>query len=252
MLESCNVLKRNSIRFGLAFMLFAVSACGNAETQSTPAQAASTASDAPATAAEIAEKAPQAQVREDGPQIGDKIGDEAESGLADAAAAALAAEREVEARGAMLLTWEELMPEGEEERLAELYQMQMAEMYAGPGGMIEEGSAADKAMQIGTFNVVEELDGKTVRLPGYSVPFTFAAKAEVSEFLLVPYFGACLHNPPPPPNQTVYVKLDKPMSLKDITQAVWIEGVLTTKRQRSDLADTAYTINATLVEEYEY
>ncbi len=240
---------RNLIQMNAISALCVLSACGE-----TPPKAASEAAapEAAPSVAEIAEKAPQAQVTEEGPQLGDKIGEEAGAGLADAAAEALAAEREVEARGARVLTWEELMPEGEEERLAEMYQMQMAQMYSGPGGGIEEGSAADKGVQIGTFNVVKELDGQTVRLPGYSVPFSFAAKAEVSEFLLVPYFGACLHNPPPPPNQTVYIKLDKPMPLKDIAQAVWIEGVITTKRQNSDLADTAYTINATLVEDYEY
>ncbi len=235
---------RNVIQIGAVSALCVLSACGEAQPQATPEAAPSVA--------DIAEKAPQAQVREEGPQIGDKIGEEADSGLADAAAEALAAERAVEARGAVVLTWEDLMPEGEEERLAEMYQIQMAEMYSSPGGVVEEGSAADVGEQVGTFNVVEELNGKTVRLPGYTVPFSFAAKAEVSEFLLVPYFGACLHNPPPPPNQTVYIKLDKPMPLKDISQAVWIEGVLTTTTQRSDLADTAYTINATLVEEYEY
>ena len=147
------------------------------------------------------------------------------------------------------------MPEGEEERLAEMYQSQMAMLYSGGG--IAEGSAADQAVQIGTFNTVEEIkgevaDGLKIRLPGYTVPFEYGAKAEISEFLLVPYYGACLHAPPPPPNQTVFVKTEDKIQLKDLSQAVWIEGVLRVETQTSDLADAAYTIEMTGWDVYEY
>ena len=130
-------------------------------------------------------------------------------------------------------------------------------MHAGPGGGVAEGSAADQAIQIGTFNRVEEIlgqpaDGMKIRLPGYTVPFEYGKDAQISEFLLVPYYGACLHAPPPPPNQTVFVKADKPIKLKDLSQAVWIEGTLRTETQKSDLADAAYTIEMTGWEIYEY
>lgn len=152
--------------------------------------------------------------------------------------------------GVREIGWEELLPEGEEERLAQLYQQQMALLYA--GGPIAEGSAADQMIQIGTFNTVKELNERKVRIPGYTVPFEFGANAEITEFLLVPYYGACLHAPPPPPNQTVFAMTEDPIRLRDLAQAVWIEGTLFTQTQESELADAAYTIRVDRVEVYEY
>ncbi|MEL7040337.1 MAG: DUF3299 domain-containing protein [Pseudomonadota bacterium] len=146
--------------------------------------------------------------------------------------------------------WEELLPEGEEERLFELYQQQMALLYA--AGPIAEGSPADRMIQIGTFNTVAELNQTRVRIPGYTVPFEYGVNAEIREFLLVPYFGACLHAPPPPPNQTLFARTDDPIRLRDLAQAVWIEGTLYTQTQESALADAAYTIEVDKVEVYEY
>lgn len=142
------------------------------------------------------------------------------------------------------------MPEGEEERLAQLYQQQMAMLYS--GGPIAEGSAADTMIQIGTFNTVKELNETKIRIPGYTVPFEYGANAEITEFLLVPYYGACLHAPPPPPNQTVFAMTDEPIKLRDLAQAVWIEGTMYTQTQESELADAAYTIRVEKVETYEY
>ncbi|MEL7283404.1 MAG: DUF3299 domain-containing protein [Pseudomonadota bacterium] len=166
--------------------------------------------------------------------------------LAEAGAKA----NEIAARGVREIGWEELMPEGEEERLAQLYQQQMALLYS--GGPIMEGSAADQMIQIGTFNTVKELNETKVRIPGYTVPFEFGANAEIGEFLLVPYYGACLHAPPPPPNQTIFAMTDEPIKLRNLAQAVWIEGTIYTQTQESELADAAYTIQVDRVEIYEY
>ena len=146
--------------------------------------------------------------------------------------------------------WEELMPEGEEERLAEMYLQNQRMLYG--GGPIMEGSAADTMVQIGTFNTVPELNQVRVRIPGYTVPFEYGKDAEVTEFLLVPYFGACIHAPPPPPNQTVFVLAKDPLKLIDLPQAVWIEGTIYTQTQNTDLADAAYTIKLDKIERYEY
>ena len=187
------------------------------------------------------------------PQVGDKIGESdaeqaaRDSSVAAAAAAALKKEEEIKARGVTAIGWEDLMPEGEEERLQKMYAAQMAAMYS-----IAEGSAADTATQIGSFNTVDTYDGQKIRIPGYTVPFSYDAKAEIREFLLVPYFGACIHAPPPPPNQTIFVRTDKPILLKDLPQAVWVEGTLHAEKQESDLADAAYIIDLTQVEKYEY
>jgi len=228
-----------------ALILISLSpACG--QTTAPPADAETSAEASVDTNAE-ATAAPA------GPQVGDKIGEsDAEKAAQDASVAAAAAEamreqEEIKARGVTEIGWEDLMPEGEEERLQKMYAAQMATLYS-----IQEGSAADTATQIGSFNTVDTYDGKKIRMPGYTVPFSYDAKAEISEFLLVPYFGACIHAPPPPPNQTIFVRTEDPILLKDLPQAVWIEGTLHAEKQTSDLADAAYIIDLTRVEKYEY
>ena len=198
-----------------------------------------------------------AESKAEGPKVGDKIGQSAaERAAARAEAARKRAEEqarkdaELAARGIRRIGWEDLMPEGEEERLAQMYQAQMAMLYSGGG--IAEGSAADVAVQIGTFNTVKELNGQKIRIPGYTVPFEYGADVQIKEFLLVPYFGACIHAPPPTPTQTVFVMSDKPIKMQDLAQAVWIEGTIHTQTQESELADAAYTLTMTGIEEYTY
>lgn len=169
--------------------------------------------------------------------------------------------------GVIELEWEDLQPPGEDEILDRLYRDYFAELdermraelaeplsYE-PGAaedlIIEEGSELDMMVQIGTFNVVEELDGKTVRIPGFIVPFEFSPNDVYTEFLFVPYFGACVHTPPPPPNQILYVTLGEPGIIRDIYRPLWIEGVLTTERNENELGDAAYTLRLRKVEPYE-
>jgi uncharacterized protein len=156
----------------------------------------------------------------------------------------------ITADGYMEILWEDLMPEGEEERLAAMYQQQMMMLYS--DGPIAEGSPQDVAIQFGTFNAVNELDGVKVRLPGYTVPFDFSANATISEFLLVPYMGACIHVPPPPPNQTILVRATEPVTARDLAQAVWIKGTLNIEIAETELADAAYVIALDEVTDYEY
>lgn len=215
----------------------ALTACGQSVTADTPAPDDATLVEA------------QAETSE--PQVGDRI-PEPETDLEDSTrlANAGAEVNDMVSRGVREIGWEELMPEGEEERLAQLYQQQMSMLYS--GGPVAEGSAGDQMIQIGTFNTVKDLNETKVRIPGYTVPFEYGANAEIKEFLLVPYYGACLHAPPPPPNQTVFAMTDEPIKLKDLAQAVWIEGTLFTQTQESELADAAYTIRVDKVETYEY
>ena len=167
------------------------------------------------------------------------------------------------------ITWEDLMPEGEDELLETLYVefyqefernlvrnstplSQATTQETDVSSLISEGSAADTMEQIGTFNVVKDFDGKRIRVPGYVVPFDFNADAEHKEFLLVPYFGACLHTPPPPPNQIIFVRSDVAAKIENIEEPVWLEGTLTTGEFLNDLGNSAYELNLTKLEPYEY
>lgn len=105
--------------------------------------------------------------------------------------------------------------------------------------------------------LVSELDGQRVTLPGYALPLELSSDG-VREFLLVPYVGACIHVPPPPPNQTVFVASDEGVEIDGLFQAVQVTGLLeieTGSRSLSfvdgsaDVA-TGYTLSEVAVEPY--
>jgi hypothetical protein len=101
------------------------------------------------------------------------------------------------------------------------------------------------------------LNGQIVRLPGYLLPLEFTGKM-VTEFLLVPWVGACIHTPPPPPNQIVHVKADKPVETHGMFVPVWVTGQIATGATKKSLymvdgsadIDVGYSIRASLVEPY--
>ena len=95
------------------------------------------------------------------------------------------------------------------------------------------------------------LDGRTVRIPGYLLPLEFSGK-RVTAFLLAPWVGACIHTPPPPPNQIVYVKLKKPFNLKSMADPYWVTGRMSTKVWTSDMADSDYVMTGDAVEVFEW
>jgi uncharacterized protein len=95
--------------------------------------------------------------------------------------------------------------------------------------------------------VVESLNNKTVKLAGFLVTLEGDGKA-VSEFLLVPYFGACIHVPPPS-NQVVLVRIgNRPLKVNQMFDMVSVTGRLRTERARNELASASYIIEATQVE----
>jgi uncharacterized protein len=95
--------------------------------------------------------------------------------------------------------------------------------------------------------VVEALNGKRVQIGGYIVPLDFDATT-VKEFLLVPFVGACVHVPPPPANQIIYVKTDKGIEVGKVFDPIYVTGTMTVSFTSTGLADAGYTIAAELVE----
>jgi hypothetical protein len=99
--------------------------------------------------------------------------------------------------------------------------------------------------------VVKSLDGERVRLPGYIVPLEVSEEGRVTEFLLVPYFGACIHVPPPPPNQIVHVTSELGVKVDELYQPYWIEGPVQVKSSTTELADAGYQMEADKILVYE-
>ena len=99
--------------------------------------------------------------------------------------------------------------------------------------------------------VVSELDGKLVKLPGFVVPLEMSTET-IGEFLLVPYYGACIHVPPPLANQTVYVIAEKGNEYRGkLFDTVWVTGTIKVEHLSSELAEAGYRIRNARVEPFE-
>ncbi len=98
---------------------------------------------------------------------------------------------------------------------------------------------------------MQTLDGQAIRLPGYIVPLEVNEAGRTTEFLLVPYFGACIHVPPPPSNQIVHVRSELGGKLEELYQPYWIEGAMQVKASTSELADAGYQMDAQKIYVYE-
>ena len=95
------------------------------------------------------------------------------------------------------------------------------------------------------------LDGRYVKIPGFIVPLESDKPGTLKEFLLVPYYGACIHTPPPPPNQIVYVTFDEAVEIESLYNPYWIIGTISTKPYMGEVADTVYRLSGERLEEYE-
>jgi hypothetical protein len=142
------------------------------------------------------------------------------------------------------LEWEELLPDEERKAFSAGPPPATHDYLSGEGGL-----AAQQPMN---FNVNKALEGRNVRIPGFVVPLELDAQGKVTEFFLVPYFGACIHVPPPPPNQMLYVTLQKGIQLDSMYAAYWVTGKLSTKTKQTRLGAAAYTLTANDLEEYKY
>lgn len=145
------------------------------------------------------------------------------------------------------LTWEALIPPDaprvapDMTPLHDLSKMGTALAEAGP-------AAAQKAPHA---PAVKALNGLQVRLPGYIVPLEVNEEGRTTDFLLVPYFGACIHVPPPPSNQIVHVTSELGVKIEELYQPYWIEGPMQVKASTSELADASYQMAADKIYVYE-
>jgi len=143
-------------------------------------------------------------------------------------------------------SWEELMPKDWDP---------MKEFRAADVGLVQEGSVKERNMMRQMRELWDnaptnpKMDGARVRLPGYVVPLE-EVKGELKEFLLVPYFGACIHSPPPPANQIVHVTSSTPLKGWRTMDAVWVNGTLQTARADTAMGASGYRIADPVVERY--
>ncbi|GAB1623214.1 hypothetical protein AAOGI_32640 [Agarivorans albus] len=187
------------------------------------------------------------------------------------------------------LQWEELKPHPPEQvKLPDLSQAQIAqlqevlnlamseqekdkaELAKVKANLRLDGIDADKVLalrqqyieqqELAALALTSAHDGKLVRMPGFLVPLEFSESMVGTDFLLVPYAGACIHMPPPPANQIVRVSFPKGFKLKNYKYPVWVEGVISSNLKTENLyivdgysdLTMGYTMSASLIEDYEY
>lgn len=148
------------------------------------------------------------------------------------------------------IEWDDLVP-------ADWQPQALFEEFAGVTDIEDGDPLAEKLMQRirevwDQAPLVKEFDGKLIRMPGYTVPLDGDAE-EVRTFLLVPYFGACIHTPPPPRNQIVLVKMkDKGVPVDDVFGALWITGTLKVEPATTEFGLAGYTLHADKAEVIEF
>ena len=101
--------------------------------------------------------------------------------------------------------------------------------------------------------IVKTQLNKKIRIPGYAVPLD-AERSEKREFLLVPYFGACIHTPPPPANQIVLVRPMAQSKIKKMPESMdvlWVEGELKEGRVSTSQGVSGYMLEAISIAPYE-
>jgi len=166
---------------------------------------------------------------------------------------------DIEAPDYQEVEWTQLMPE---EDLAAL--LNPPDYLAG----IEDGSQEDSVEAFGnqefdnettnrfqqaltSTQVVKTFENKPIRIPGFIVPLESSESQMVTEFFIVPYFGACIHMPPPPPNQIIYVSIEQGVELESLYDPFWFEGTLAIDTTENAMGTAAYRLEHVNVQPYE-
>ncbi|MEP7243616.1 MAG: DUF3299 domain-containing protein [Gammaproteobacteria bacterium] len=139
--------------------------------------------------------------------------------------------------------WRDLLPENERSHYSAV---------APPPVHGPLGEGGPPAVQKITTTVNADLASLTVRLPGFVVPIGTPRNGLITEFFLVPYIGACIHVPPPPPNQMVYVTSATGIPEAAIHEAYWVTGKMRVEDRTTPLGIAAYALSAGKVDLYQY
>ncbi|WP_299351531.1 DUF3299 domain-containing protein [uncultured Shimia sp.] len=136
------------------------------------------------------------------------------------------------------ITWDDLIPPG----------VPYSEI-VGEGDLDEANDTWNPIFDTNATKLNAELDGAYIRMPGYIIPIELGSGG-VTEFVLVPYVGACIHTPPPPPNQLVLVRTADPWPSSNLWDAVWVEGRMRAQLMSTEVAETGYAMTADHIEIY--
>ncbi len=149
------------------------------------------------------------------------------------------------------LEWPQLIPPGAPVIKPQLAPIHNLSDLSNLGDALAAEAAPAAHQQVPDAPVVKELDGQQVKLPGYIVPLEVNEDGRTTEFLLVPYYGASIHVPPPPSNQIVHVVSEIGIKVEELYQPYWIEGPMRVQSSSSELAEAGYQMEAEKIYAYE-
>ena len=160
-----------------------------------------------------------------------------------------AADKPAEASGIKELEWEELIPTEWRPDPDLVFKYNNGEIGDEDPRIVALKIKVEKMVELAPVN--NSLDGQNIKIPGFVVPIEGDGKA-ISEFLLVPYHGACIHVPPPPANQIVFVRSkDGKASARKLMETVWVTGTMKVEKAKNEIADAGYTLYADKIETYD-
>ncbi len=145
-----------------------------------------------------------------------------------------------------LITWEELVPK-DWDPMKGFKDLNLQ-------NMIDSDPRAMKALDDlreswNNAPVRPELNKTMIRIPGFVIPLE-RQNDRMTEFLVVPYFGACIHTPPPPSNQIIHAITDRPVAGFRTMDAAWISGEIETLRSDTGFGAAGYRMRVSVVERY--
>ena len=138
------------------------------------------------------------------------------------------------------IDWSDLIPPGQEN---------IKQTLQGMGIIPHDEMSTLRSEQPISSGVTGEFNGKVIRLPGYILPLDTTG-AGITAFILVPYVGACIHVPPPPANQLVFVTTATPYESSGMFEAVNVTGMFGTASTSTQLADIGYALSADVIEPF--
>lgn len=151
------------------------------------------------------------------------------------------------------LQWSQLLPDSDK-LVLEKYQQRQAttttDMVDNILLSIQASTDKDYRATRSSTNSVAKFDGQAVSISGFIVPIDYAEDQSLSNIFIVPYFGACLHFPPPAPNQILFAQLGRGFTDFEITQAYRLNGILHQGLFEDPLGTSAYILDVVSIEPY--
>lgn len=150
-----------------------------------------------------------------------------------------------------IIGWSSLLPENEY-KVLQKYQSKVDQPLHEQIFTALQASFDDQYQSLrNSMEIVPDMNDLSVQLSGFIVPMDTNDEHQILSFFLVPYFGACIHFPPPPPNQMVYVRTPGGLTIEKINEPISVSGILQTSRFEDPMGTSAYLMDAVSIAPFE-